>query len=291
MSLGTRIVERASALSRSLGATLDSIGSSLEVTRYTERLVPSTRFVTFNGQTPSAPLTFISPSSSLIGSVTVSPGSSVWYGAVVRGDVNPVSIGSNAHVMDNAVVHVAKIQGDFPTEIGENVIVGEGSLVHAATVGSNVLIGPKCQVLDGAKVGDNTILLAGTVCSPGTTLSPNKMYGGVPCKEVRDLTDEEVKSIAVKCDEVSAMASIHSEECGKSAQEVAQDEAIRTDKLFRDPEYFQPDYSGETKEEEDGVLGGGTPGRIFDNELNSPEGFEDAGGWEGNKKVDGEKAK
>ena len=60
------------------------------------------------------------------GSVTVEPGSSVWYGAVVRGDVNPVTIGSNAHVMDNAVVHVAKIQGDFPTKIGENVVVGEG---------------------------------------------------------------------------------------------------------------------------------------------------------------------
>ncbi|GMI29616.1 hypothetical protein TeGR_g335, partial [Tetraparma gracilis] len=187
MALSSRFVGAVSSAARSAGAALDSLGASMEVTRYVERLVPSTRFVPHNGVAPRAPLSFVSPSSTLVGDVTLAAGSSVWYGAVVRGDVNPVSVGANSSIGENAVVHVAKIQGDLPTSIGENVTIGPGAIVHAATLGSNVLLGARAQVLDGATVEDNVVVEAGAVVSPGSTLRSMTVYAGVPAKEVRKL--------------------------------------------------------------------------------------------------------
>ncbi len=243
----------------------------MEVTRYTERLVPSTRFVTYNGKTPSAPQAFVSPASTLVGDVSISPGSSVWYGAVIRGDVNPVKIGANSSLGPNSTVHVAKIQGDYPTAIGDNVTVGAGAIVHAATVGNNVLIGAKAQVLDGAVVEDNVIIQAGTVCGPKSVMKSYTIYAGVPAKEVGKLSPDQVQSQVIgAADEVSARAGAHAAECAKEAAEVQLDEEIRIDKETRDPEYFQPNYDGEI-EDSDNILGQGYSGRIFDNTLLSPD--------------------
>mmetsp|Transcript_1022 Transcript_1022/g.1774 ORF Transcript_1022/g.1774 Transcript_1022/m.1774 type:complete len:276 (-) Transcript_1022:68-895(-) len=266
-----KLVEAASGWARTIGSALDKAGAAMEVTRYTERLVPSTRFVAHNGKSPSAPLTFISPSSTLVGDVTVGKGSSVWYGSVVRGDVNPVKIGSNTHILENCVVHVAKIQGDFPTNIGSNTIIGTGSIIHAATLGSNVMIGDRCQVLDGAVVEDGAVLLSGAIASPGAVLKENKVYSGVPAKEVGPVSEELTQKLTQNCNHYSGMAGIHSAECGKDAPTVARDELVRVDKLHRDPKYFQPDYSGEPIKDADDILGMGTPGRIFNNSLKSPE--------------------
>jgi gamma-carbonic anhydrase len=243
----------------------------MEVTRYTERLVPSTRFVTYNGKSPSAPLTFIAPSSTLVGDVTIGKGSSVWYGSVVRGDVNPVSIGSNTHILENCVVHVAKIQGDFPSNIGSNVVIGAGSIIHAATLGSNVTVGDRCQVLDGAIVEDGAVLLPGTIAGPGSVCKSGKVYGGVPAKEIGAVDDSHAAKHVASCNHYGGMAGLHSAECGKDAPTVARDELVRVDKLHRDPKYFQPDYSGEPIKDADDILGMGTPGRIFNNSLRSPE--------------------
>ena len=127
-------------------AALDKMGASMEVARYTERLTPSTRFVTYGGHTPSAPLSFVSPAATLVGDIKLGESCSVWYGAVVRGDVNSVRVGTNTSICENAVVHVAKIQGDFDTNIGNNVTVGPGAIVHAATLGSNIVVGARAQV-------------------------------------------------------------------------------------------------------------------------------------------------
>jgi carbonic anhydrase/acetyltransferase-like protein (isoleucine patch superfamily) len=243
----------------------------MEVTRYSERLVPSTRFVTYNGVSPTAPLTFIAPSSTLVGDVTIGKGSSVWYGSVIRGDVNPVKVGSNTHILENCVVHVAKIQGDFPSNIGSNVVIGAGSIIHAATLGSNITIGSRCLVLDGAVVEDGAVLLPGTVAGPGSICKSGTVYSGVPAAEVGPVGPSHPSSHAASCNHYSGMAGLHSSECGKDAPTVARDEVVRVDKLHRDPKYFQPDYSGEPIKDTDDVLGMGTPGRIFNNSLRSPE--------------------
>jgi carbonic anhydrase/acetyltransferase-like protein (isoleucine patch superfamily) len=254
----------------------------MEVTRYSERLVPSTRFVTMNNTTPSAPLCFVSPAATLVGDVHMGAGGSVWYGAVVRGDVNSVRIGSNTSIGENCVVHVAKIQGDRATNIGDNVTIQAGAIVHAATLGSNVLVGARAQVLDGAVVEDNVVLLPGAVASPGSKLESMNVYGGVPAKQVRKLTAEEVESLIVaKANEVTAMAGIHAEECGKTAAEVAVDEEIRHDKYLRSKDHFQPVYDGSPLEDDTDVLGQGQPGRIFDNTLASP----DHAMWSKEKKI------
>ena len=133
-SLGARVVIAASNAARRLGQALDGLGRSMEVCRYADRLVPSTRFVAVDGVSPTvSPLTaFVAPSASVIGDVTLGKNSSVWYGAAVRGDVHKIVIGENTSVGDRAVIHVAKIQGDFASIIGDNVTIGPGAVVHAA---------------------------------------------------------------------------------------------------------------------------------------------------------------
>ena len=165
--------------------------------------------------------------------MNVGKGSSVWYGTVVRGDVNPVKVGTNTHILENCVVHVAKIQGDYPTNIGSNTLVGAGSVIHAATLGNDVRIGSRCQVLDGAVVEDGAVLVDGAIAGPGMVCKAGVVYGGVPAKEVGRVTGEDRKLLTKECSHYSGMAGLHSEECAKDAAEVARDELVRVDKLHR----------------------------------------------------------
>ena len=234
--------------------------------------------------TPSAPSCFVSPSATLLGSVTISPLSSVWYGAVLRADVNPITIGSHSSIGDNATVHVAKIQGDFPTKIGSYVTVRAGAIIHAATVGDRTLVGEMAQVLDGSVVEGDSIILPGSVVTPGSKLPRGFVYGGKPAKSVRKLEESEIEELIVgAAREVAVMAGVHSLECAKDQSQIEEDALIRHDKSIRDPEHFQPDYVGGGKEHFDDVLGMGTPGRIFNNELTTPKGTEGRG-WTGNKR-------
>lgn len=89
------------------------------------------------------------------------------------------------------------------------------------------MVGSKCQILDGAKVEDNVVLLDGTIASPGSVLKSGKVYAGVPAKEVRSVSDEEKAKLLVRCEELNALAGIHAEECGKSHADVMRDSAIR----------------------------------------------------------------
>ena len=164
------------------------MGKGMEVTKYTEKLVPSTRFVAVDGVAPK-----VSPESfaAVIGNVTLGEASSVWYGAIVRGDVNHVKIGTASSIGDRAVVHVAKIQGDSPTIIGDHVTISAGALVHAATLKDSVVIGEMAQVLDGAVVESNSIVAPASVVTPGTTVKSGELWAGTPAKKVRELTEEE----------------------------------------------------------------------------------------------------
>ncbi|CAM9843698.1 unnamed protein product, partial [Choristocarpus tenellus] len=115
----------AGSVMRQLGKGIDRLGGALETHPYQEKLVPSTRILVHKGKTPEVPQeSFIAPNASVIGDVKMGPGSSVWYGSVVRGDVNSITIGAGTAVGDAAVVHVAGIAGNNPTIIGSNVIVG-----------------------------------------------------------------------------------------------------------------------------------------------------------------------
>ena len=268
-SLGARVVIAASNTARKLGQALDSMGKSMEVVKHADRLVPSTRFVAVDGISPTvSPLTaFVAPSASVIGDVTLGQNSSVWYGATVRGDVHKITIGENTSVGDRAVVHVAKIQGDFPSIIGDNVTIGPGAIVHAATLEDNAIVGPSAQVLDGAVVGKNAIIGPGAVVTPGTKVNEGEYWSGSPAKMVRKVTAEELQAATANAVDVLELARMHAAECDKDLEQLTKDDEAYQDHLERDPEYWQP---GEAKDYED-VLGQGSPGLIFDNVLTNPE--------------------
>jgi len=268
-SLSARVVLAASNAARKIGQGLDSMGKSMEVVKHAERLVPSTRFVAVDGVSPTvSPLTaFVAPSASVIGDVTLGQNSSVWYGATVRGDVHQVIIGDNTVVGDRAVIHVAKIQGDFPSIIGDNVTIGPGAIVHTATLKDGSVVMASAQVLDGAVVEANSIVGPGAVVTPGTVVNAGEYWTGSPAKMVRKVTVEELEGISENSLDTLELARIHAVECNKDLEQLTKDAEAYEDKLTRDPDYWQPSNA---KKPED-VLGQGSPGLIFDSVLTNPE--------------------
>lgn len=192
---------------------------------------------------------------------------SIWYGATVRGDVNKVTIGENTSIGDRAVVHVAKIQGDFETSIGDNVTVGPCAIIHACKLSDDVIIGPSAQVLDGSVVESGSIIAPGSVVTPGTTVASGELWAGSPAKKVRELTEDEKAYIVATASEQTKLAQMHAFENDKDYEQLAADEEEYKDKLERDPDYFQPkDWV-----DRDDVQGMGQPGFIFNSTLSHPE--------------------
>lgn len=268
-SLGARVVIAASSAARKLGQGLDRLGKSMEVVKYRDRLVPSTRFVAVDGVTPtvSSLTAFVAPNASVIGDVTLGPNTSVWYGATVRGDVNSIKIGEHSSVGDRAVVHVAKIQGDHPTTIGDHVTVGPGAIVHAATLRDGSVVGPSAQVLDGAVVERDAVVGPGAVVTPGTVVGAGEYWAGSPAQKEREVTEAELAAARANAEDVLALARLHAIECDKDLAQLQADAEAYEDATTRDPEYWQP--TGEPPK--DDVLGQGSPGLIFDSVLTNPE--------------------
>jgi len=267
-SIGARVVVAASNAARNIGQALDKMGAGMEVAKHTERLVPSTRFVAVDGVAPTVSkyAAFVAPSANVIGNVTIGENSSVWYGATVRGDVHKIVIGNSSSIGDRALVHVAKIQGDFPSMIGNHVTVGPGAIIHAATLKDHVVVGASAQILDGSVVETNSIVAPGSVVTPGTCIPSGELWSGSPAKLERKLTADELALIVSKAQDTLEIATLHAGECAKDYHQIAADDEEIEDKLVRDPDYFQ-----KTDVDKNDVLGQGSPGRIFDSTLSHPE--------------------
>ena len=165
---------------------------------------------------------------------------SVWYGAILRGDVNKLTVGDQSSIGDRAVVHVAKIQGDFATSIGSQVSIGAGAIIHAATIQDRVVIGESAQVLDGAVVESESIVEPGAIVTPGTTVKGGELWSGSPAKKVRSLTEEEKASITEKAIETLTLASQHAIENAKDYKQVLEDELVADIEEYMDPTMPQP---------------------------------------------------
>ena len=135
---------------------------------------------------------FIADGAKVVGEVEIGANSSVWFNAVIRADLDSVKIGEASNVQDNAVVHTSK---NFGVKIGDNVTVGHSAIVHGCTVGNNVLIGMGAIVLDGAVIEDNCIIGAGSLVTQGKVIPAGSLAFGNPVKVVRQLTDDEIRSI------------------------------------------------------------------------------------------------
>ncbi len=134
---------------------------------------------------------FLAPTASIVGDVTLGDRASVWYAAVVRGDVHVIEIGADSNVQDGAVIHGTL--GEWPVRIGERVSIGHGATVHGATLEDDVLVGIGARVLDGAQVGAQSLIAAGALIREGMVVPPRSLVAGVPGIVKRALTARELE--------------------------------------------------------------------------------------------------
>jgi carbonic anhydrase/acetyltransferase-like protein (isoleucine patch superfamily) len=162
----------------------------------------------FDGVEPVvAPNAWIAPNATLVGRVTIARDASVFFGAVLRGDVNSITLGEGSNIQDNVAVHC---DGDAPTVVGRGVSIGHAAVIHGCTIGDDCLIGMNATVLSRAVIGDESLVAAGTVVLEGTVIPPRSLVAGVPGKVRRELTDDEVAAIRHNAQHYRELAAQHS---------------------------------------------------------------------------------
>ncbi|XP_061342324.1 gamma carbonic anhydrase 1, mitochondrial-like isoform X1 [Gastrolobium bilobum] len=165
---------------------------------------------------------FVAPSASIIGDVYVGQSSSVWYGCVLRGDVNSISIGSGTNIQDNSLVHVSKskISGKvLPTIIGDNVTVGHSAVLQGCTVEDEAFIGMGATLLDGVYVEKHAMVAAGALVRQNTRIPYGEVWGGNPARFLRKLTEDEMTFFSQSALNYSNLAEAHAVENGKRLDE------------------------------------------------------------------------
>ncbi len=140
-----------------------------------------------------APSAWVAPGAYVIGDVHLGEGSSVWYGAVLRGDTEPIKIGARTNVQDGCVLHA---DPGYPALVGEGCVVGHKAIVHGCDIGDNCLIGMNATILNGAKIGEGSIVAAGALVAENKEFPPRSLIVGVPAKRVKDVSDEQTADIA-----------------------------------------------------------------------------------------------
>jgi carbonic anhydrase/acetyltransferase-like protein (isoleucine patch superfamily) len=149
---------------------------------------------------------FVAANATIVGDVTLGAHSSVWYGCVLRGDINSIVIGDGSNVQDGAIVHLAD---DHGTRVGNYTTIGHAAIIHACDIGNECLIGMGATVLDGAKLGDQCIVGANALVTQRFVAPPGSMILGVPAKVVRPLTDTERQSLRPWAEKYVEVAKAH----------------------------------------------------------------------------------
>lgn len=139
---------------------------------------------------------FVAAGAIIVGDVTLSDHSSIWYGAIVRGDVAPIRIGSRTNIQDGAVIHVSRERPEG-TIIGSNVTIGHLALIHACTLEDECMIGMNACVMDGAVVEKHAWIAAGALVTPGKKVLSGQMWSGTPARHQRDLRPVEIETIGL----------------------------------------------------------------------------------------------
>ncbi|RYZ49492.1 MAG: gamma carbonic anhydrase family protein [Sphingobacteriales bacterium] len=131
---------------------------------------------------------FVAPNATIVGDVVMGEECSVWFNAVIRGDVNSIRMGNKVNIQDGACIHATYEK--TKVSLGNNVSVGHNAIVHGCTVHDNVLIGMGAIVMDNVEIGSNTIIAAGAVVLENTKVQSGSIYAGVPAKKVKDISPE-----------------------------------------------------------------------------------------------------
>jgi carbonic anhydrase/acetyltransferase-like protein (isoleucine patch superfamily) len=146
---------------------------------------------------------FVAGSADIIGDVEIGAFSSVWFGAVLRGDENRIKIGERTSIQDNAVIHVDSLN---EVGIGDNVTIGHGAVIHGCKIEENVLIGMNATVLNGAEIGKNSIVGANALVSEGKKFPANSLILGIPAKVKRKLTEADIEGVVKNAAEYVELA-------------------------------------------------------------------------------------
>jgi carbonic anhydrase/acetyltransferase-like protein (isoleucine patch superfamily) len=136
---------------------------------------------------------FLADNATVIGDVEIGDDSSIWFNAVLRGDVNSIKIGKRVNIQDGSVLHTLYQKSTI--EIGDNVSVGHNVTIHGAKICDNVLVGMGATVLDGAVIGENSIIAANALVTSGTIVEPGSLYAGVPAKKIKDVSPEQTRDM------------------------------------------------------------------------------------------------
>jgi carbonic anhydrase/acetyltransferase-like protein (isoleucine patch superfamily) len=148
--------------------------------------------IEYKGRRPEIdPEVFIAPTAVIIGDVTIGKGASIWYGVVLRGDMETITIGEYTNIQDNCTVHT---DYGHPAVIGNNVTVGHNAVVHGCTIGDHCLVGMNAVVLSGAHIAESTVVAAGSVVREGQRAGPLELLAGSPAVAKRTLTPEGAKA-------------------------------------------------------------------------------------------------
>lgn len=149
---------------------------------------------TYKNATPKIPKSvFVAPKAIIIGDVEIGEDSSIWFNAVIRGDVNQIRIGKRTNIQDNSTLHVTYQK--WSLEVGNNVTIGHGAILHGCSVGSNCLIGMGARILDGACIGEFCLVAAGSLVLQGDKVPSKSLVAGVPAIVKRTVTLEEIEQI------------------------------------------------------------------------------------------------
>ncbi|VGO17835.1 Galactoside O-acetyltransferase [Pontiella desulfatans] len=135
---------------------------------------------------------YVADNASVIGDVVLGEQSSIWFGAVLRGDIEPIIVGARSNIQDNSVAHTGK---GAPTVLGDDVTVGHKVTLHGCTVGNNCLIGMGAILLDGCEIGDNCIIGAGSIVAQGRKIPAGSLAVGSPARVIRKLSEEAIADI------------------------------------------------------------------------------------------------
>lgn len=159
------------------------------------------------GRTPdTARAAFVAPNATVLGDVTLGPRSSVWYGCVLRGDINSIVIGEGTNVQDGTIIHLADELG---VRVGDHTTIGHAAIIHACEIGRECLIGMGATILDGARIGDQCIVGAHALVTQRFMAPPGSMILGAPARVVRPLRPDEIAGLRPWAEKYVAVAAAH----------------------------------------------------------------------------------
>jgi len=263
------IISVTSKFLRATGQGMDKIGKAIELNGYTEKLNPSLRAVKFKDKSPIMNGVFVSSTSTVMGNVSIGANSSIWYGAIVRGDINSVTIGDAVTVGEESIVRCTDPTKSSPINIGNNVLIGRKVIIDSGvSIGDGCNIGDKVILHEGAKMEHKSMVTIGSIVEPGSVVKSGEVWSGAPAKKIRAMLPAEIEATSKKVEESVLLALDHAAEIAKTWQQIEQDEYDHEQDVERS-EYYYKRLTAEQLSYKLGEQGGHMfPGRIFDSPLN-----------------------